>query len=133
MKMAKQSGIAMKAIADFRGRPGEGSGDKNRIVEAGDVFTVADQGRADYLQKRELAVVEGGKVAKKVQNKAVDGAPVNQAEAGSDDNKEAGAGDAGGNPSGGPVTGDNFASLSRPDRQPAKATGKKPSANRKRK
>lgn len=49
--------IRMRALTDFRGRHGEGNGPGNdRMVEAGPDFTVADQARADDLQRRGLAI-----------------------------------------------------------------------------
>ena len=69
--------VKMKALKTFRGRPGEG---KDRLVQADSDFTVNDQQRADDLERRGLAVPEGGrrKSEKAPKNKA-EQAPKNKA------------------------------------------------------
>jgi hypothetical protein len=53
--------IKMKAQRDFRGRDGEGTNlaSDRRLVEAGGEMTVADQGRANWLEVHGLAIPVG--------------------------------------------------------------------------
>lgn len=140
-----KSTITMRALKDFRGQVGEGSGERGRIVEAGDVFEVANAGRRDHLQLRGLAVEEGSQKSKQAtQNKALPSAPsdrdagrqeradkinqeTNARREEEQEKKEAEEAKpiAPLSQAGGKTGQDNFASLSEPVRQHRKPTGKR--------
>jgi hypothetical protein len=74
--------IKMKALKDFRGRPGEGNtGRSDRVVETGVEFGAADQKRADWLESQGLAVPMFVQKAATVPLNKMEPAPANKAAA----------------------------------------------------